>query len=66
MTTEKTAAGIIDVIDSAFSSARGGTRVFLGALSDGRFVVASRFQVEVRTIDKNKAVSLFKDLCNTE
>lgn len=61
---QKTAAGNVSVINSAFSSVRGGTRLFLGTLEDGRYVVASRFQIEIRTSDKAKADSRFKELCD--
>lgn len=63
MTTSKTAAGQIIVLDSAFSPSRGNTRVFLGTLSDGRYVVTSRFQIEVRTKSETKARAVYQELC---
>jgi len=60
---EKTAAGLVDVINSGFSSVRGGTKMFFGTLGDGRYVVTSRFQYEVRTTDRAKAERKFKELC---
>lgn len=62
--TTKTAAGEINVIQFAKSSARGGTTMFLGMLGDGRFVVTSRFQYEIRTRDRAKADRKFKELTN--
>lgn len=62
MTTTKTAAGDIRVLAQAMSSVRG-TTMFLGVLADGRFVVSSRFQYEVRTADRTKAERKFKELC---
>ena len=58
----KTAAGEINVIDSAKSAVRGGTTMFIGTLGDGRFVVTSRFQYEIRTTDRVKADRKFKEL----
>lgn len=60
----KTAAGMIEVLDSGRSDVRGGTTMFLGVMADGRFVVTSRFQYEVRTKDRAKAESKFRDLCH--
>lgn len=62
----KTAAGEIDVISSAFSAVRGTTRLWFGTLPDGRFVVASRFQVELRTSDRAKASELFERLTDSQ
>lgn len=62
-TTVKTAAGEIAPIASNFSAQRGGTRLFFGTLPDGRFVVASRFQVELRATDRARAEKRFKELC---
>lgn len=61
---EKTAAGNIQVINSAKCQSRGNTRVFFGILEDGRFVVSSRFEYYVRTTDRSKAESKFQELCN--
>ncbi len=58
----KTAAGLVSVISSAKSAVRN-TTMFFGTLEDGRFVVTSRFQWEVRTKDRAKAESVFRDLC---
>jgi len=58
----KTAAGEITVINSARSEVRN-TTMFFGTLPDGRFVVTSRFQWEVRTKDRVKAESVFSSLC---
>lgn len=60
---QKTAAGEINVLKSAFSAVRGGTKIFFGTLPDGRFVVASRFQVEIRTSCQAKAEARFEELC---
>ena len=62
MTTAKTAAGEISVVTSAFSAVRGGTRIFFGSLPCGRFVVASRFQIEIRTNSRERAASKFKEI----
>ena len=62
MTTAKTAAGEISVITSAFSAVRGGTRIFFGSLPCGRFVVASRFQIEIRTKNRERAAGKFKEI----
>ena len=62
--TQLTAAGNIEVLKSGKSSVRGGTSLWLGTLSDGRFVVTSRFQYEIRTKDLAKAESKFKELCD--
>jgi hypothetical protein len=59
----KTAAGVIDVIEQAQSASRGGAMMFFGVLADGRFVVTSRFQYEIRTSDRAKAERKFKELC---
>lgn len=58
-----TAAGMISVIQSAQSAERGGTTLWLGTMADGRFVVTSRFQYEIRTKDLSKAQSVFNKLC---
>lgn len=58
----KTAAGEISVISSAPSVVRN-TTMFFGTLADGRYVVTSRFQWEVRTKDRSKAESVFNSLC---
>ena len=60
----KTAAGMIEVLDSARSDVRGGTTMFFGVMADGRFVVTSRFQYEVRTKDRTKAERKFRELCH--
>jgi hypothetical protein len=60
---QKTAAGEITVVDSAFSPIRGGTKMFLGILADGRFVVTSKFQIELRTANQAKAMARFQELC---
>jgi hypothetical protein len=60
----KTAAGMIDVLDSARSEVRGGTTMFFGVMADGRFVVTSRFQYELRTKDRAKAERKFRELCH--
>lgn len=60
--TTKTAAGEICVLKSAKSTIRN-TTVFLGTLPDGRFVVSSRFQWEVRTSDRTKAEKVFASIC---
>lgn len=49
------------MIESAKSVARN-TVLFFGVLADGRFVVSSRFQWEVRTKDRSKAESVFRSL----
>lgn len=59
---KKTAAGEIEVISEGRSSLRGGTKIWLGRLSDGRFVVTSRFQYEVRTKSLTKAERKFQEL----
>lgn len=64
MSETKTAAGSIEVIQSAKSAVRGGTTVFLGVMTDGRFTVSSRFQYEIRTKDRAKAERKFAELCN--
>lgn len=61
---QSTAAGDIEVLKCGKSPVRGGTSVWLGVLPDGRFVVTSRFQYEIRTIDLSKAESKFKELCD--
>lgn len=58
-----TAAGPVAVISSAKSAVRGGTTLFFGSLEDGRFVVTSRFQYEIRTTDRAKAERKFEELC---
>jgi hypothetical protein len=64
MTTTKTAAGEIRVLAKAASAVRGGTTMFFGLLSDGRFVVTSRFQYEILTSDRAKAARKFQELCH--
>ena len=61
---EKTAAGEVQVIDSAKCPARGNTRVFFGTLADGRYVVSSRFEYYVKTSDRSKAEKKFREMCN--
>ena len=63
-TMTKTAAGMIDVLGSARSEVRGGTTMFFGVMADGRFVVTSRFQYELRTKDRAKAERKFRELCH--
>ena len=58
-----TAAGPVEVISAAKSAVRGGTTMFFGSLRDGRFVVTSRFQYEIRTTDRAKAERKFEELC---
>lgn len=64
--TEKTAAGAVEVIERGRSAVRGGTTMFFGTLADGRFVVASRFQVELRSANRAKAESVFRSLCGVD
>ena len=59
----KTAAGMIEVLSQARSEVRGGTTMFFGVMADGRFVVTSRFQYEIRTKDRAKAEKKFASLC---
>ena len=66
MATEKTAAGNIQVITSSQCPSRGNTRVFLGTLEDGRFVVSSRFEYYVVTANRQKAERKFEELCRAE
>lgn len=61
---EKTAAGNVQVIDSAKCEERGNTRMFFGTLQDGRFVVSSRFEYYIRTADRSKAEKKFREMCN--
>jgi len=58
----KTAAGFIDVLCEARSAIRN-TTMYLGVMEDGRFVVTSRFQYEIRTTDRAKADRKFKEIC---
>jgi hypothetical protein len=58
-----TAAGTISVISQGRAASRGNTTVWFGQMADGRFVVTSRFQWEVRTKDRSKAESVFLSLC---
>jgi len=61
--TMNTAAGPIEVIRESRSPLRGNTTMWLGRLSDGRFVVTSRFQYEIRTKDRVRAERRFEELC---
>lgn len=61
---QKTAAGEMELIRSAKCDKRGGTTMFLGRLPCGRFAVASRFQVELRTKNLQNAQRKFGELCN--
>lgn len=60
----KTAAGMIQVEYKATSAARGGTTMFFGVLADGRFVVTSMWQYEIRTKNREKALAKFHELCS--
>lgn len=60
----KTAAGQITVISTGRAATRGNATMFFGTLPDGRYVVTSRFQYELRTGDRAKAEQKFKELCN--
>ena len=62
MATQRTAAGDIEVIEDGYSSTRGGARIWIGTMPDGRFVVTSRFQYEIRTKYREKAEKIFKEL----
>ncbi len=66
MLMQMTAAGEIEVIAEGKSDVRGGTRVWLGKMIDGRYTVASRFQYEVRTRDRAKADAKFASLCGPQ
>ena len=66
MNTQMTAGGEIEVLAEGKSDARGGTRVWLGKMLDGRYMVASRFQYEVRTRDRAKAEAKFASLCGSQ
>lgn len=58
-----TAAGPINVTYTAMSPKRGQTRMWFGTDDSGRFVVASRFQIEqAPTHDRAKALGVFQRL----
>jgi hypothetical protein len=58
----QTAAGMIAVEFQATCAARGGTTIFFGRMADGRFVVTSRWQYEIRTKFREKALAKFHSL----
>ncbi len=60
--TVQTAAGPIEAFSSFKSAVRGGTMMYFGILPDGRYVVASRWQVEIRTKKKEEAHRVFRNL----
>jgi hypothetical protein len=53
------AAGMIEVLNETRAASRGNTRMWLGRLADGRFVVTSRFEYYIRTADRTKAEEKF-------